>query len=109
MPHFRRFYRSTEPPLVARLAKEVLQHLPNRIIADWLQAIRERCRFASLTNAIEAIAAVNADIGPGDWRPLRLQDAPFSVPGAVVFTYFPHAGERFWKNAVFLMIGRTAA
>ncbi len=87
------------------LAKEVLQHLPNSTIAEYLAAIRRRYRFALLTNAIEPEAQVNHDIDPGGFRPIRLQDPPFSAPGAVVFTYFPQSGSHFWKNTVFLILG----
>ena len=87
------------------LAKEVLQHLPNRTIAEYLAAIRGKYRFALLTNAIEPQALVNRDIEPGGFRPIRLQEPPFNAPGAVVFTYFPQAASYFWKNAVFLLCG----
>lgn len=87
------------------LAKEVLQHLPNRTIAEYLAAIRSKYRFALLTNAIEPQALVNRDIAPGGFRPICLQEPPFNAPGAVVFTYFPQSASYFWKNAVFLLCG----
>jgi hypothetical protein len=36
---------------------------------------------------------------------VRLQDAPFNTAGAVIFTYFPQAGNVTFKNATFLMLG----
>ena len=87
------------------LSKEVLQHLPNSTIAQYLSAIRRKYRFALLTNSIEPGNLVNQDIEPGGFRPVRLQNPPFDAPGAVVFTYFPQYRTHFWKNAVFLMPG----
>lgn len=90
------------------LAKEVLQHLPNRAVAEYLAVIRRKYRYALLSNAIEPAARANTDIAAGDYRPLRLQDAPFHTPAAVVFSYFPRAGNMFWKNATFLMLDIAA-
>jgi SAM-dependent methyltransferase len=86
------------------LSKEVLQHLPNHAVIDYLPVIRKKYRFALLTNAIEPTAA-NIDVAAGGWRPVRLQDAPFNTAGAVIFTYFPQAGNVTFKNATFLMLG----
>jgi hypothetical protein len=87
------------------LSKEVLQHLPNSTIIEYLNAIRRKYRFALLTNTIVPISHVNVDINLGGYRPLRLQNPPFSITGAVVFTYFPESANLCWKNAVFLMMG----
>jgi SAM-dependent methyltransferase len=87
------------------LAKEVLQHLPNEIVSEYLAVIAHRYRFALLTNAIEPVDRANADINFGEWRPLRLDRPPFSARGAVIFNYFPQSGSRFWKNGVFLLLG----
>lgn len=85
------------------VAKEVLQHLPNKVVAEYLAVMAGRYRFALLTNAIEPVARSNVDIGFGDWRPLRLERAPFNARGAVIFTYFSQSGSYFWKNGVFLL------
>jgi SAM-dependent methyltransferase len=90
------------------LSKEVLQHLPNQTIAEYLAVIQRKYRFALLTNSNEPTANVNIDVPAGGYRPVRLQDAPFNVSGAVVFSYFPHAGNMFWKNATFLMLGTAS-
>jgi hypothetical protein len=58
------------------LSKEVLQHLPNSIIAEYLSVIRRKYRVALLTNAIEPARLVNIEIEPGGFRPVRLQDPP---------------------------------
>jgi SAM-dependent methyltransferase len=87
------------------LCKEVLQHLPNALVAEYCAAIRSRYRFALITNAIEPAEIANTDIAPGDWRPLRLAEEPFSQPGATISIYFPQSGSHFWRNGIFLMLG----
>lgn len=87
------------------LSKEVLQHLPNQTVAEYLVVIQRRYRFALLTNSVGLAPKANIDIQPGGFRSLRLQDAPFNAPGAVVFTYFPHTDSMVFRNTVFLMIG----
>jgi SAM-dependent methyltransferase len=87
------------------IAKEVLQHLPTQLIIEYLSVIRQKYRFALLTNSTEPKALANRDIAIGGFRPLRLQDVPFNVPGAVVFNYFVHAETFTFKNSVFLMLG----
>jgi SAM-dependent methyltransferase len=89
------------------LSKEVFQHLPNQTIAEYLGVIRKKYRFALLTNSIEPTGSVNVNISAGGYRPVRLWNAPFNAPGAVVFSYFPHSGKMFWKNATFLMLGTS--
>jgi hypothetical protein len=66
-----------------------------------LSAIRQKYRFALLTNAIEPRNLVNRDIEPGGFRPIRLQDPPFGLLGAIVLTCFEERG--------FLDAGREGA
>ena len=87
------------------LCKEVLQHLPNAAVADYLRHIRKKYRLALLTNFVLPEQLVNSDIAPGRSRPLRLERPPFSAPGAVVMTYHPQDGRVIFKNHVFLMFG----
>ncbi len=87
------------------LSKEVLQHLPNEIVLNYLEEIRRKYKFALLTNAIEPSDIANRDIVAGDWRPLRRDQPPFNIRGATVSIYFPQSGSHFWRNGIFLMIG----
>ena len=87
------------------LAKEVLQHLPNASINEYLRAIRQKYRFALFTNSTEPSNLANRDIEPGGFRPICPEKPPFAAPGAVVFTYFPQAGTYIFRNMVFLMLG----
>ncbi len=90
------------------LAKEVLQHLPTQTVLNYIAAIRAKYRFALLTNSTEPRELANTDIAPGGYRPLRLDEPPFDIPGAKVFTYFPQGDSYIWKNVVFLAMGFEA-
>jgi len=64
------------------IAKEMLQHLPNKTVTEYIAVIAHRYRFALLTDAIEPVERPNTDSDFGDWRPLRLDRPPFSARGA---------------------------
>jgi SAM-dependent methyltransferase len=87
------------------ISKEVLQHLPNQLIIEYLAVIRRKYRFALFTNSTEPKALANQDISIGGYRPLRLQEIPFDINGAVVFNYFVHTDTFTFKNSVFLTLG----
>ena len=91
------------------LSKEVLQHLPSQTIADYINTIRMRYRFALLTNSTEPTGMANGDIAYGGYRPLRLDEPPFNVPGAKVLTYRPQTENFTYKNVVYLVMGDEAS
>ena len=88
------------------ICKDVLQHLPNAVVRDYLKAITSRYRFCLITNDSEPEDVVNIDIHPGGWRPLRLERAPFLARGAIVLPYVVQRKNQFWKKNVFLICGR---
>jgi len=87
------------------LAKEVLQHLPNNVVLDYISVIRRRYKYALITNSVIPQEHCNSDIVAGGFRPLRLQQAPFLVSGATVLTYYVSSEENYWKNETFLISG----
>jgi SAM-dependent methyltransferase len=87
------------------IAKEVLQHLPNAVVQDYIATIRRRYKFALITDSVEPEPFCNTDISAGQCRPLRLQKEPFSIGGAVVLTYYVFDSGTYWKNEVFLTMG----
>lgn len=91
------------------VCKEVLQHLPNATIFKYVSEIMRKYRFALLTNAIEPVDTANDDILVGDWRPLRLDCAPFYYHGATILIYYPQLGSHLWRNGVFLIVGNAQA
>jgi trans-aconitate methyltransferase len=81
------------PPADLAISKDVLQHLPNEMIFRFLDRLRN-FKYAILTNdrtkyeprtwrrlwrAVESPQVANSDIPGGEWRPLRLREAPFNL------------------------------
>jgi SAM-dependent methyltransferase len=75
------------------VSKEVLQHLSNEMVSRFLSRLHH-FKFAILTNdrikyeprtwrnlwrPVETPRAANSEIAVGDWRPLRLREAPFQL------------------------------
>ena len=70
------------------IAKDVLQHWCNGDVLHFLPVL-QRFRFALVTNGFPPWlkTRVNAEIAPGDVRPVDLSAAPFGISGAYVFWY----------------------
>jgi SAM-dependent methyltransferase len=68
------------------LCKDVLQHLSNQTVAEYLPILKQRFRFLLITND-EWPTEPNREIVSGDWRPLRLDFAPFSETAPVVLSW----------------------
>jgi SAM-dependent methyltransferase len=68
------------------LCKDLLQHLPNELIKDYLRRLKPKFRYLLLTND-EWPTELNSDIPIGGWRPIRLDQAPFSESAPVVLSW----------------------
>jgi FkbM family methyltransferase len=84
------------------IAKEVLQHLPNSIVNDYLDAFCSSYKFVLVVNGAEPLSQVNLDINPGEYRPLRLEKPPFNRQCACVHVYYPSSANHIWKNRIYL-------
>jgi len=88
------------------IAKDVLQHWPNEMIALFLQRLG-RFKYAILTNDRKVLVGLgwrslwrttevgkaNVDIPIGGFRPLRLREAPFNLHATQLTTIpMPHHG-----------------
>lgn len=80
------------PPCDLLLCKDVLQHLPNALIQQYLAAFKTRARYLLITNDDQPDASVNAGIEAGGWRPLRLDRAPFNERAVLVYEWTVRAG-----------------
>ena len=69
------------------LCKDVLQHLPNSLVKEYLAAFRKQYKFLLITNDEEPVEILNTDTEIGGWRTLRLDREPFGEPGAVVLSW----------------------
>jgi SAM-dependent methyltransferase len=92
------------PPADLAIAKDVLQHWPNHAIRNFIRRL-DSFHYAILTNDSkvvcrswrrlwigEEIFQPNIDIAAGDYRPIRLREAPFNLEArrlAVIKIYVP--------------------
>lgn len=59
------------------LVKDVLQHLPNQLVQEYLDHFKAQYRWLIITNDDLPQSELNQDIVAGAWRPLRLDLPPF--------------------------------
>lgn len=87
------------------ICKDVLQHLPNAKIQEFINNLR-KFRFALITNDISGYYtqdSTNIDIIVGDYRALDLRQEPFNLPCKVVHSILrmPNAPDMLvmlWEN-----------
>ncbi|MEA5441399.1 class I SAM-dependent methyltransferase [Cyanobium gracile] len=65
------------PPADLILVKDVLQHLPNHLVREYLDHFKAHYRWLIITNDDLPHSELNRDIEAGAWRPLRLDLPPF--------------------------------
>ncbi|MCP9901110.1 class I SAM-dependent methyltransferase [Cyanobium sp. Cruz CV13-4-11] len=65
------------PPADLILVKDVLQHLPNHLVREYLDHFKAHYRWLIITNDDLPHSELNRDIDAGAWRPLRLDLPPF--------------------------------
>jgi hypothetical protein len=69
------------------IAKDVLQHLPNDFVLDFLPHL-SRFKYALLTNCVNPRGpTANRDIRTGDFRYLDLRLPPFNLEATEVFSF----------------------
>ncbi|MGX5851087.1 glycosyltransferase [Mesorhizobium sp. PL10] len=93
------------PPADLLICKDVLQHLPNKTVMQYLAAFRNKYKFALITNDEEPAQLQNTDIEVAGWRTLRLDREPFSEQGASVFSWTVLGGSASTKKSTFLLLG----
>lgn len=93
------------------ISKDVLQHMSDERVAEFIKKVLPRYKFALITNCVEPIANLNAKIGDGDFRPLDLRLKPFNLKSTVVYSFtgpktFSRSSRKFfpaWKKQVLLI------
>ncbi len=76
--HFQLFDDLTSlPPADLILVKDVLQHLPNKLVREYLDHFKSKYRWLIVTNDDLPQSRLNQEIDAGAWRPLRLDLPPF--------------------------------
>jgi SAM-dependent methyltransferase len=87
------------------LCKDVFQHLSNRTVRECLAAFKAKFSYLLITND-EWPTELNRDIVDGDWRPIRIDQPPFSEIAPVILSWTLTWGG--WKpttKSVSLVIG----
>ncbi|MFN8981506.1 MAG: glycosyltransferase [Alphaproteobacteria bacterium] len=87
------------------LCKDVLQHLPNDLIRQYLAFFRTRFKAMLITNDDYPEEAINRDIRIGGWRCLRLEREPFLERACIVKSWVVLDGPRTTRKATYLLYG----
>lgn len=91
--------RTQLPAADLLICKDVLQHLPTQDVLAFLAQL-PNYKDALLTDTVDkhSLTSDNGEIQPGQFRPLDLTAAPYSVPGVKVLTYFDgsHMHQVLW-------------
>jgi SAM-dependent methyltransferase len=103
------------PPADLAICKDVLQHLPIADVRRFLAKLGayktallvndRRGRYACTWRNIwlgRPFTGINEDAAPGDYRPLRLLEAPFHLRAEIVLRYRCGFGEDRWTKEVLL-------
>jgi SAM-dependent methyltransferase len=76
------------PPADLLIVKDVLMHLPNQVVLDFLPNLK-KYKYALITNCTNPINPndVNKDIQPGDFRYIDLRMSPFNLESSLVYSF----------------------
>ena len=87
------------------ICKDVLQHLSNDRVKQYIEAWRRRSKYMLITNDINPPDALNSEIPDSGWRPIRLDLPPFSLQSVVLFEWDVHHGSGSHRKATYLVFG----
>ncbi|WP_396275128.1 glycosyltransferase [Hyphomonas sp.] len=87
------------------LCKDVLQHLPNDLIRQYLAFFKKKFKAMLITNDDYPEQNINRDIQIGGWRCLRLEREPFLERASVVKSWVVLDGPRTTRKATYLLYG----
>jgi hypothetical protein len=91
------------------ICKDVLQHLPNRDVNEYLDYFLTHYKYAIVTNDIFPDAYTNLDIPHGAGRALRLDQDPFDRRIAVLVRWTIAWQERVWIKDACLLLGNRSS
>lgn len=102
-------FRSLEalPKTELLVCKDVLQHLPNAVVRQYLDAFRMKSKFILITNDDGYPTLVNADIEVGGWRTLQFDRPPFSERAAVLLRWLVEESKGWSGKATYLFYGNV--
>ena len=86
------------------IVKDVLQHLPNKIVFDFFSCL-EKYKYALITNCTNPNNEndVNKDIDVGEFRYLDLRKPPFNLEATLEYTFCK--ADMGWKSKIKTILG----
>ena len=78
------------------VCKDVLQHLPLGVVAEYLAEFRQRYKHILITNDVYPDGATNGECPPGAGRAIRPDLEPFSEPCTLVLEWDISAYGWYW-------------
>lgn len=86
------------------VCKDVFQHLPNALVQQYLDGLRNKFKFMLITNDIGPRAYLNQEIEPGGWRTLQFDHPPFSENAPIVLQWTVHIEGGWTRKATYLFV-----
>jgi SAM-dependent methyltransferase len=87
------------------VCKDVLQHLPLAVVADYLAEFRRRFRHVLVTNDVYPNADTNAECPLGSGRAIRPDLEPFSHEATLVLEWEMGTSEQYWVKHTYHLSG----
>lgn len=93
------------PPADLVVCKDVLQHLPLSIVADYLAEFRQRYKHILVTNDVYPDGATNYECLPGAGRAIRPDLEPFSEECTLILEWDISARGWYWIKHTYHLSG----
>lgn len=87
------------------VCKDVLQHLPISVVADYFAEFRHSYKHALITNDVYPDAATNTECSPGEGRAIRPDLEPFSEECTLVLEWAIKAFGHHWIKHTYHLAG----
>jgi SAM-dependent methyltransferase len=97
------------PPADLVVCKDVLQHLPIAVVADYLAEFRQRFKHVLVTNDVYPDADTNAECPLGSSRAIRPDLGPFSQDCSLVLEWEISTSEQYWIKHTYHLSGEAGA
>jgi SAM-dependent methyltransferase len=69
------------------IVKDVLQHMTDEMVQDFLQNVVPKFKHALITNCIWPLEDINKSINDGEFRPLDIRKEPFNQSATSVYAF----------------------
>ena len=87
------------------ICKDVLQHLPNKFVINYLRIFRNKFKYMLITNDDGPQEYLNKEIDAGGWRSLRFDCHPFAETAGIVLQWAVLIPGGWTTKATYLFYG----